>query len=134
MRGDYEAALEFLHATLQEFPDNKHVYNNIGLTYLAQKDYPKALGCFQKAIAIDPQFPEPRNNMGMAWLDYGAIQAREAFESLVETNPDFFDGLMNLAALCYREGDRPRARQLWQRAYALRPDDAQVKRNLGIPN
>jgi len=130
LRGDYAPALEGFRETLKDFPGDKHVTNNLGLAYLALREQQMAINCFVKAIAADPGFPDPRNNLGLAWLDYGAAKAKETFESLVREAPDFFDGLVNLASLCYREGDLARARQLWERARAIRPDDPQVKRNL----
>lgn len=132
LRGDYEAALEAFQKARKSFPESKHVYNNLGLTYLALKNHKMAVVCFGKALAFDPEFLDARNNLGLAWLDYGAAKAKESFESILEADADFFDALVNLASLCYRQGDMPRARQLWERAHAIRPDDPQVKRNLEI--
>jgi tetratricopeptide (TPR) repeat protein len=132
LRGDYDAALDGFRKALAEVPNNKHVFNNLGLAYLAMRDEAKAIEAFEKAAEIDPAFLEALNNLGLAWTQYGSLKARAAFEKAIDVEPDFFDALANLGSLCYREGNLPEARRLWEKAHALKPEDPQVRRNLEV--
>ncbi|MBN1867709.1 tetratricopeptide repeat protein [Candidatus Sumerlaeota bacterium] len=132
LRGDYEVALAGFREALSEIPRNKHILNNLGLTLLAMRRESEAVEAFEKAIEIDPDFLEALNNLGLAWTQYGSSKAREAFEKALEADPEFFDALVNLGSLCYREGNLPEARRLWEKACALKPDDPQVRRNLEV--
>ncbi len=132
MRNDYDEALEGFQEALGDLPDNPHIHNNLGLTFLAQQRHQDAVDQFEQAIKIDPDFLEAKNNLGLAWLDFGTARAQQTWESILESDGEFFDTLLNLGSLYYKRGNRPRARQLWQRAQRLRPNDAQLRRNLKI--
>lgn len=60
---EYEAAFDAVDEALKICPDNAHAWNNKGIYYYLQnKDYHKALECFDRAIESDPNF-------GDAWYD-----------------------------------------------------------------
>ena len=132
LRGDYQEAADGFLETLDDLPGNKFVHNNLGLTYLAMGQCERAIGQFECALETDPDFPEALNNLGLAWSEQGFRKARSAFETALEGDPNYFDALANLGSLFYRRGDRDRARQLWERAHEINPEDPQVRRNLGI--
>lgn len=132
LRGDLDEAADAFLDLLDERPDSRDLHNALGLTWLARKDYEKAVQCFQCAIELDPEFLEAINNLGLAWCDYGLEKAREAFEKALDRDPEFFDALVNLASLKYRMGEIAESRDLWQRAADLKPDDPQVVRNLEV--
>jgi tetratricopeptide (TPR) repeat protein len=60
---EYRAAFASVDEALKICPENAHAWNNKGIyCYLQNKDYQKALECFNKAIESDPNF-------GDAWYD-----------------------------------------------------------------
>jgi protein O-GlcNAc transferase len=69
--GEFAAAREWLHRAL-ECPegDFDEAHFNIGSTYLAEQDYPKAIEHYQNAITLDP-------NYEVAWE--GLADAKRAF-------------------------------------------------------
>src|SRR4029077_8285252 len=55
--GEFTAAREWLHRAL-ECPEGafEEAHFNIGSSYLAEQDYPKAIQHYQKAITLDPDY------------------------------------------------------------------------------
>lgn len=130
MRGDYEGANAAFAKTLESFPNNPHVQNNQALTLLELERHEEAVALLEEVLQRHPDFVEARNNQGLAWTAYGTYRARLAFEAALEEDPHYFDALVNLANLYYREGKMPQARRLWQRALRLRPGDKKVQKCL----
>lgn len=50
LRGKHEAAEEYFERSLRIMPRNAVVYNNLGVLYREQKEFDKAIECFQKAV------------------------------------------------------------------------------------
>jgi tetratricopeptide (TPR) repeat protein len=64
--GEYEEALESLHAFLElepEFMNLQDVHNAIGIALYYLDQYDKAVEAFQRALAIDPDYAEARFNL-----------------------------------------------------------------------
>lgn len=73
------AFVEFQKA-LELKPDNKDVLNALGIIYLLKlKNYPEAIRYFQRALAIDKNFSEASNNLGIAYTRIGRFN--DAIES-----------------------------------------------------
>ncbi len=53
--GNLPAAEQVLEDALQKAPDNRHVLAAMGKIKAALKDYPAAIACYQKAIALTPE-------------------------------------------------------------------------------
>lgn len=53
--GNLPAAEQGLEDALQKTPDNRHVLAAMGKIKAAVKDYPAAIACYQKAIALTPE-------------------------------------------------------------------------------
>ena len=94
-----------------------------------------AMACFQKAIALDPEYAEP-----LAWLadsyrlmgTFGAApiaeamsKARELAERALAIDPDQADAVSTMAAVAEQyDRDYPRSDALYARALALEPRNA----------
>ncbi len=53
--GNLPAAEQVLEDALQKTPDNRHALAAMGKIKAALKDYPAAIACYQKAIALTPE-------------------------------------------------------------------------------
>lgn len=61
-----------------QYPD----YNNLlGVAYLLQDDYSRAIGAFKKAIELNPNYIEAQLNLGIA-IYYNAMQGVESEKSI----------------------------------------------------
>lgn len=45
------------------FPENKDLWNNLGYLYTRQEDFVQALKCYERSLALDPQFELARHNL-----------------------------------------------------------------------
>jgi arylsulfatase A-like enzyme/Tfp pilus assembly protein PilF len=99
--------------------DNNYpiVLNNLGSLFLSrfQKDksqdfYLKAVGFFQKAVELAPDYPSPYNGLGTAFAQAGDMEkAIVQWKKAVELKPDFGFALYNLGVSYLASGDKVRA-------------------------
>lgn len=59
---------------LARVPDQAASNNNLGLNYLIQRDYEKAILAFEKAVDLDSNDSRIKNNLGTAFALYGNEQ------------------------------------------------------------
>jgi len=87
--GRYAEALKHYGKALKLDPENPAIYNNIGITYIRQKNNLEALNWFQKAIHVQPDYTMGHVNIGNSHLLQGnAEKALKAFEYALTLQPD----------------------------------------------
>ena len=68
MRKDfYTALIKYLQSTRLN-PNNDFVMNKLGITYTQLRYLPEASDAFKRAIAINPKFAHPYNNLGSIYF------------------------------------------------------------------
>ena len=87
-RGDIAGAISSYEELLRVAPRLAPAYNNLGLLYLNEHDYPKAAEVLKKGLAIDPHMPSASALLGMALFESGNYRdSRTALESALKANP-----------------------------------------------
>lgn len=66
--GCFDSQLEHLLETLRKIPNNPHILNNIGATYLSKGDIQNAITYFLKALDIRKDFLVARANLAKAYI------------------------------------------------------------------
>ncbi|MBB6252290.1 tetratricopeptide repeat protein [Nitrospirillum iridis] len=105
--GDTAGALAVARAAvaLEESP---FTLTNLGLALVAQDKSDEAREQHERALALDPNYAEAANNLGMAWLNHGGpigcAGARAAFQRALAARPDFAAARFNLSLLDLAEG------------------------------
>ncbi len=90
-----------------------------------------AIGCFQKAVEIDPNFDDAYNNLGHAFFLIGENRkAAEAFQHSVKLNSKNADSYHGLSAAILNTGDRKGALVALYKAHVLAPQDKNIEENL----
>ncbi|WP_052272716.1 tetratricopeptide repeat protein [Methanococcus maripaludis] len=85
--GDREKAYEYLTKALEMEPKNPWMYYNLGLYYLNHDDN-MAIGCFEKALRIDPENECCWSQLGYTYYDIGDYtNSKLNFEKAYEINP-----------------------------------------------
>ncbi len=80
----------------------------------------QALMFYQKAIALDPTYAAPCNDLGILREAQGnLIEAEKAYRQALERNPDYLETHTNLAMLYERMGDKEKAIYHWLKRYQL---------------
>ena len=99
--------------------------NNLGLAYMNQQLFEKALKQFQEAAKLDPQLQIAQLNQGIALLNLGRIDpAKPLLEDAVKRNPKDPNAWYNLGLL-YKNSDSPQLSiEAFKRVTEIDPNDA----------
>ena len=90
--------------------------------YEAQErgDKAEALALFQKAIALDPSYPAPYNDLGIVREEQGNLkEAEKMYRQALDRNPNYLEAHANLAMLYERMEDKEKAIYHWFKRYQL---------------
>jgi tetratricopeptide (TPR) repeat protein len=99
----YKKATPVLEAASKLAPDNAVVWVNLAAAYLGtlpistvqQQD--KAIDAYERALALDPTYPNAHYNLGLIYEDRGDwTNARRMFEQALKVNPADKDAKMLL--------------------------------------
>lgn len=123
--GQYIPALKKLLEAEETIPSNAELHNTLGLVYLA-KDRPQlALTHLKKAIKINPQFIEAKNNLGAVYLkvaqyDKAIPLFEEVSENLLYATPQV--PITNLGWVYYHQKNWTKAKENFLRALDISPN------------
>ena len=123
-RAQYDVALEELNNALREDPSYAPAFGMLGLVYSELRDDAQAERHFQRAIDLNQQDPEVRNNYGWFLCQRGREpQALGQFELAVRNpfyrTPDM--ALINAGRCAAKIGDRKGAEAYLQQALTVAP-------------
>jgi len=132
-KGDYEKAKELFLLALIENPEFKTARYNLGVTFLATKEYRNAVICFEEVLKNFPDDFDSQYNLGLVYFKIGDYQtAREIFEKILESEPQEFCVIFNLALTLQMQKFYDEANELYEKAIEINPDDADCYFNQGI--
>lgn len=107
-----QAYIEFQKA-LEINPKDKEALNAIGVVQLLQfEDFPKAIEYFQRALKVDNNFSEARNNLAFAYERTGKTEEAIASYEKALTNPMWRNpekAYNSLGRIYYRAGQYDKA-------------------------
>jgi tetratricopeptide (TPR) repeat protein len=115
---DLDGAARVLSAGLQQAPRESLLWNNLGMCYLLQQKYDKALDSFTAASGIMPSSAMYRSNMATALGMQGRYE--EALALYQQVLP-MDEAHYNLGVVCQARNDAARAKQEFDSAVALNP-------------
>jgi tetratricopeptide (TPR) repeat protein len=106
--------------------------NNLGVAYMNQQLFEKALKEFEQAAALDPKFQIAQMNQGIASLNMGRVDAaRQLLEQTVKRNPGDPHAWYNLGMLEKNSANSQSAVDAFRRVTEIDPDDADTWYFLG---
>jgi Tfp pilus assembly protein PilF len=132
MAGDWASAIQLYQASIETYPTaESHTF--LGWTYSFLSRYDDAIEECKKAIAIDPDFGNPYNDIGAYLIELE--QPREAIAWLLKatTAPRYESPhypWMNLGRVYERIGPWSEALKCYRKALELEPDYQEAKRQL----
>jgi Flp pilus assembly protein TadD len=115
--------------------DKWDLFLNLGLAYLAQKDWPNAIKTIQIAVLLGPDHPEAHFNLAIAYEMSGRL--REAIQEITASlhlAPKDPEERNSKAIMCVKAGDLVCARDEWTHLVQVAPDYIPARVNLGILN
>jgi len=106
--------------------------NNAGVMNYHNGQYEKALEMFGRAIAIDGNFTEAYNNLGLTYTEMDDEEkATEAFKKAIELKPELGATYNNLGYVFYRMGSYHEAIEMYNEAIGRSSDNSSAWTNLG---
>lgn len=103
------------------------IYNNMGVTYVLQKDNQRAIERFKTAIKIAPKHFEANMNLGFIALDSGDYGlAQKCFQAATESNPQSEDAKLGLAVALRGMQDYESADKLYREIIKANPKNDQA--------
>jgi tetratricopeptide (TPR) repeat protein len=92
---------------------------------MARQDWPGAQQRLKQAIAIYPRYALAYNNLAAVYSHMNdGVHQREALEKAIALNEHFVPALVNLAKLCFQDGNPARSETLLQSALNAEPNNA----------
>ncbi len=123
MAGDYERAVELYRGSLALHP-TAEAHTFLGWTYHFQGKIDEAIAECKRAIAVDPDFGNPYNDIGAYLIDLGrhdeAIAWLEQAIQAKRYEPRQFP-YFNLGRVYLAKGMITRARELFQKSLEIEP-------------
>ncbi len=131
LRGDFDAALEELHAAKAAGEDLAEVCTAVAQIYLERREFEQAVDSYQELLALDPNNPAAQFNYGLALEALERYQeARVAFQAAVNQAPDLTEAWLGLGGACLKCGDAAGAREAYE-TY-LRSDEDSFAATFGV--
>jgi tetratricopeptide (TPR) repeat protein len=125
--------LKFYQKALLYSPKSFRAYNEMGVIYLNNKEYDKAISTFQKAIQNNPRFDQAYDNLGVAYDMKGDFKnAIWQHKKALEINPNNAKTYNNLGNAYNKSNQFEEAIEAYNNALKLNPSYKAVYNNLGV--
>ena len=128
----YRDAETCFRAVLSKNPNSATAYNDLGIALREKGSTDEAIGEFQKAVQLEPDYQFGRYNLGAALVQNGRIdEAIPQLEKVLQLNPNHPKAYYSLATAVAQKGDLDRAILYYERALKLNPEFAEAHGSLG---
>jgi tetratricopeptide (TPR) repeat protein len=115
-------ALELAQELATRYPDDERAHFILGNQWFGQQDYDKAIGEYQKAIAINPEFSGAYNSMGYTYRPMKKYaEAEQAFKKYIELIPNDPNPYDSYAELLMKTGRFDESIQQYRKALSINP-------------
>jgi len=126
------AALSLFPFAAKPDPVEASRLNNLGVAYMNQQLFEKALKEFQEASQADPKLTIARLNQGVAYLNLQKIdEAKAALEDALKADPKIPNAWYSLGLLAKNTGDAQAAIEAFKKVIEIDPNDADTWYFLG---
>ena len=127
---DPDTAKALLVKAVQLDPENTGALSQLGLVYLREADYAKAIDTYQRVAELDPNGPDAFFNLGYIYAvnkDYATAEAM--YRRVVTLAPAFLDeALFNLAMVQNTQGKRAECMKNLKQAMTANPGNKQASK------
>lgn len=132
---EWSNPIDFYTINIKRGGASAMIYNNLGMAYANQNEYPKALSSYNKAISLNENIYEPWYNKGNVYLALKQLdKAIRMYKKSLEYNENFLPIYHNLF-LAYLENDEEdKSLFLLRKAEKKFPNSIVVKYDLALFN
>jgi tetratricopeptide (TPR) repeat protein len=131
--GDLADAAQLYRAALAADARDAIAHNLLGMVFQQQGNHSAALAEIERALIINPDYPQAFNNRGIVHQAVGEIgRAIEDYRRAIALKPDFAKAQVNLGSALEREARREEALACYEAAIAIEPDYAEAQWNRAL--
>ncbi len=131
-KNDNVAAIEKYRAMIKLAPHLAAAYNNLGMLYFNERDYPHAVDTLEHALKLHQNMPTSSAMLGMSYYQLGMNEKAEPLmRAAVRANPSDDHAEMTLAQLLIRMRKYDEAAQTLNRFLTRNPKDQEAWYLLG---
>jgi Flp pilus assembly protein TadD len=120
--GKLDEAIEHFRRTVDLAPQVALHHANLGEMYRLAGRLDEAAASSSQALVLDPEFPEPLNNLARIAITRGDPKGLDYCREAIALKPTFADAYNNLGNILKELGDLEAARQAFVRAIELNPN------------
>ncbi len=124
-------AIRELQRVIELDPENAQAHLHMA-NCLRSVDRDQSIALYRKALSLYPNSDEAHNNLGAMLVAEDPALARKHYEKSLQLWPQNPDALSNLGNLVARQGDLPRAIELYQSALKIDSKHAVATKNLSV--
>ena len=118
--------------TVERAPEAWLAHDNLGYTLATTGRFAEAIGQFEQALRIHPDYAPAHNNLGTALFRVGRVQeAQREIREALRIDPDSADAYDNLGTVLLHLGRIPEAIEQFQAAARISPNDAGAHYGMG---
>jgi tetratricopeptide (TPR) repeat protein len=130
--GDLQGAATKYEAILSISPKLAPAYNNLGMLYFQQRDFPKAAAVLEKGLKVNPGMSSAHALLGISLYEIGDYAAaRPQLEAALKANPEDNNAELILVNCLTKTGDFDSAAKHLQQLSKRQPNNQQVWYLLG---
>ena len=131
--GDYDGALEMLKEGLSLYPNAVELYVGLGYARLAREEFAWARQAFERAAVLDPAHEDALVGLGETLLRFGEREvALRLFRRVADMGyDDDVELMLTIGRALYREAMYGECRDVFAKAAAARPENAEAAASLG---
>ncbi|MDE2800329.1 MAG: tetratricopeptide repeat protein [Gemmatimonadota bacterium] len=140
--GEINEAMATLQRILKLFPEDAHVYSQLGYIYLKRKEYKEAEGAFKTAKKFDKSLVEAYVGLGLTYAEtptrglqsyYNFHRAIREAKRATKLDPNYGPAYRLLGEVYERfQEDHTRAMQYYQKYVELEPDNPENLYSYGL--
>ncbi len=108
-------------------------HNNLGDVYARKGDLANAAKSFEKALALNPNYPDATHNLANIYRMQGKVdESINLYKRALELNPAIWQSHLNLAAIYFDRKEYALAKEHAIAADKIHPNNPQILGNLGL--
>ncbi len=128
--GNYDRAVEEFQRSLKTL-NSELIYYHMANAYARKGMSEEAIGYYEKAIAIEPDFSRAHANLGNVHAREGRWeQALRHYETAIGYDTDEIGARLNLANYWFQKGDREKAIGFWEDILEIDPENKEARAHL----
>ena len=131
--GQIQEALDSIETLIKDYPNESLLLNISGACYASLGQLDAAVKCYEKSLAIKPDYADAHNNLAVTLQELGQLdEAVKSYEQALVIRPDYAEAFNNLGIVLKELGQLDTAVKSYEKILAIKPDFAEAHNNLGI--